>query len=228
MIEEYGTDAVRISLCACANQTPQIDLDRRRFEEFKNFANKVWNGARFVFMHLEDLSSEELAKGLDEKLLTLEDRWILSRLNRVNEQISNYLSSYAFENAATLAYEFFWKEFCAYYVEITKAILYNKELGAERRNKQKLLVIVLCDAIRLMHPMTPFITEELFQALKGFFPELAAKGKCDPYTEELLEALASPACISAPYPKVVHTGVVCQRLKISLHSLRRLSIRCVI
>lgn len=203
MIEEYGTDAVRMSLCACANQSPQIDLDRRRFEEFKNFANKVWNGARFVFMNLEDLSSEELCKGLDESLLSLEDKWILSAVNRINGEINQNLERYQFDQAAMLAYDFFWKEFCAYYVEIAKPVLFGK-VGTEkeRRNKQKLLVIVLLNSIRLLHPMAPFITEELFQNLKNQFPHLA-KENTDPYTEAAVEALLSPACVVAPYPKSI-------------------------
>jgi len=200
MIEEYGTDAVRMSLCACANQSPQIDLDRRRFEEFKNFANKVWNGARFVFMNLEDLSSEALSEGLDESLLSLEDRWILSAVNRINGEINQHLESYNFDQAATTAYDFFWKEFCAYYVEIAKPILFGKVgTEAERRNKQKLLVVVLLNSIRLLHPMAPFITEELFQNLKERFPTITKK-KTDPYTEATIEALLSPACVVAPYP----------------------------
>ena len=110
MIDEFGTDAVRMTLCSCANQSPQIDLDRRRFEEFRNFANKVWNGARFVFMHLEDLKIES---GIDYDALKLEDRWILSALNRVNKEVNESLASYQFDQAAIASYNFFWKEFCS-------------------------------------------------------------------------------------------------------------------
>lgn len=203
MIEEYGTDAVRMALCSCANQTPQIDLDRRRFEEFKNFANKVWNGARFVFMNLEGLASDELSRGLNESLLTLEDRWILSALNRINREINAHLATYSFDRAAETSYNFFWKEFCAYYVEITKPVLFKKAgTEAERTNKQKILVIVLCNMVRLLHPMAPFITEELFQLLKKRFPGLK-KEKGDPYTEITIEALSSEACALAPYPTLI-------------------------
>ncbi|MCH9627071.1 MAG: Valine--tRNA ligase [Chlamydiales bacterium] len=200
MIEEYGTDAVRMSLCACANQTPQIDLDRRRFEEFKNFANKVWNGARFVFMNLEGLTSEMLVEGLDDSLFTLEDRWILSALNRINGDINQHLEAYHFDQAALSAYDFFWKEFCAYYVEIAKPVLFGKKGSAqERANKQKILLIVLVNSIRLLHPMAPFITEELFQNVKQRFPKLK-QTESDPYTQATIEALLTPACVVAPYP----------------------------
>ncbi len=205
MIAEYGTDAVRISLCACANQTPQIDLDRRRFEEFKNFANKIWNGARFVFMNLEGLNSEELSKGIEESLLALEDRWILSAMNRLNQNINDHLTNYRFDQAAELSYNFFWNQFCAYYVEIAKPILFQKAGTAhERRNKQKILVIVLTNLIRLLHPMAPFITEELFQLVKTRFPNLTENTNVDLYTKTTIASLRSSACIVAPYPQLIN------------------------
>jgi valyl-tRNA synthetase len=212
IIDQYGTDAMRMALCASATQARQIDLDRRRFEEFKNFANKVWNGARFVFMNLEGddlqgttaLTAPEFSKGLDESLLSLEDRWILSVLNRTVKDVNELLGRYAFDQAALEAYDFFWKEFCAYYVEISKPILFGK-VGTkeERTNKQKLLVIVLCQAIRLIHPMAPFITEELFHILRNRLEGIEQTQDIDPYTAECIAALQSSACISAPYPKVI-------------------------
>lgn len=205
LIEEYGTDALRMALCACANQTPQIDLDRRRFEEFKNFANKLWNGSRFVFMNLEDLPSESLSKGLSLDLLSLEDLWILSSINHLNGEINAHLEKYSFDLAAQMAYDFFWNDFCSKYVEIVKPVLFGKSgTPDERINKQKILVIVLLNMIRLMHPMAPFITEELFQLLKNRFPGLQNNGT-DPYSREALGSLQAPACIVAPYPQVIST-----------------------
>lgn len=212
IIEEYGTDALRMALCASATQAREIDLDRRRFEEFKNFANKVWNGARFVFMNLESgatqgttpLKIEELSTGLDETLLTLEDQWILSTLNRTVRDVNRKLETYQFDQAALEAYDFFWKEFCSYYVEIVKPVLFGKEGSpALRKNKQKLLLIILCQALRLIHPMAPFISEELFQLLKRRFLGVRPGPNIDPYTEECIRALSSPACIVAPYPQVI-------------------------
>lgn len=211
MIDEYGTDAVRMALCASATQGRQIDLDRRRFEEFKNFANKVWNGARFVLMNLEEngqgaaaLQAKEFSQGMNEVLLALEDRWILSRLNHTVQSVNRHLEHYEFDQAAIEAYEFFWKEFCAYYVEIAKPILFGKQGTPEERvNKQKLLAIVLCQAIRLLHPMAPFITEELFQILKERFKEVLDVATADPYTQECTKALHSDACLVAPFPQVI-------------------------
>ena len=208
IIDEYGTDAMRMALCASATQAREIDLDRRRFEEFKNFTNKLWNGARFVFMNLEGenpLTREELHQGLDESLLALEDRWILSKLNRTIQNVNEKLTNYIFDQAAIEAYDFFWKEFCAYYLELVKPVLFGKVgSAAERKNKQKMLVIVLCQAIRLIHPMAPFITEELFQLLKTRFgSDLDSQSSIDCYTSDAIQALNSPACIVAPYPQVL-------------------------
>lgn len=212
IIDEYGTDAMRMALCASATQAREIDLDRRRFEEFKNFANKVWNGARFVFMNLDGdeaqgttpLTAEELSNGLDEKRLALEDHWILSALNRTVRDVNAKLAGYVFDQAALEAYDFFWKEFCSYYVEIAKPVLFGKAGSPEdRKNKQKLLVIILCQAIRLIHPMAPFITEELFQLIKKRFEGIQVKKGIDPYSTECIKALQSKACIVAPYPQVI-------------------------
>jgi len=203
IIDEYGTDAMRMALTASATQAREIDLDRRKFDEFKNFANKVWNGARFVFMNLS-LTSEEFQQGLDESLLQLEDRWILSKLNHIIQQVDSHLASYQFDQSALEAYDFFWKEFCAYYVEISKPVLFGKSGSSEhQKNKQKILTVVLCSAIRLLHPMAPFITEELFAILKNMLPGASHVSSVDPYTEEALKALSSEACAVAPFPRVI-------------------------
>lgn len=205
IIDEYGTDAIRFALCSSVTQARQIDLDRRRFEEYKNFANKVWNGSRFVFMNLEGFTAESLATGLDRSLFTLEDRWILSLLNRNIKEINRYLAEYTFDKAATCVYEFFWNDFCATYVELAKPVLFGKVGTPElKANKQRLLVILLCNIMRLMHPISPFITEEIFSLLRNQFPLLQLPKKCEPYTAETIQALLSPACIVAPYPATVH------------------------
>lgn len=210
MIDEYGTDAVRMALCASTTHARQIDLDRRRFEEFKNFANKIWNGARFVLLNLEEsekakaLELEDFAKGLNESLFSLDDQWILSTLNRTVESVGRHLENYEFDQAAIEAYEFFWKEYCAYYVEFTKPFLFGKTGSSkERTNKQILLVIILCQAIRLMHPIAPFITEELFHILKERFNGVLLSTDADPYTQECIKALQSGACLVSPYPQPV-------------------------
>lgn len=205
ILETYGTDAMRMGLCASATQARQIDLDRRRFEEYKNFINKIWNGARFVFLNIASLTPEEFASGIQLDTLALEDRWILSSMNRTVQEVNAHLTDYAFDRAATTSYDFFWKQFCAYYVELVKPVLFGKAGTPEQRtSKQKILSIVLCNVIRLMHPMAPFITEELFQMLKAKFGA-ASPGSVDPYTKEAIDALKTRACIVAHYPKVIRS-----------------------
>lgn len=199
IIESYGTDAMRMALISSATHARQIDLDRRRFEEFKNFANKVWNGARFVLMNL-DIDRNAIAEGIHYETLTLDDKWILSRLHAVTQDLNKHINEYKFDYAAKSAYEFFWNDFCAVYVESTKPYLFGK-LGTkdEALNKKRVLAVVLLAAIRLLHPMAPFITEELFQTVKGVFKGTAKSE--EPITQEFLEAIDAKACIVAPYPE---------------------------
>ena len=204
IINTYGADAMRLALASSATQSRQIDLDRRKFEEFRNFINKVWNGSRFVLMNLEGLKN--FGSGLDTSLFTLEDRWLLSRLARVTQEIEAGLQGYHFDKVAQRAYAFFWDELCAYYIEMVKPVLFGKAGDtALKANKQKLLVVALTTAIRLIHPIAPFITEEIFHLLKG---EIAPSETLDPYTSEALEALLSPSCTAAPFPKVIDPAVI--------------------
>ncbi|MGK5594887.1 MAG: valine--tRNA ligase [Parachlamydiaceae bacterium] len=218
IIEEYGTDAMRMALCSSVSHAREIDLERRRFEEFRNFANKIWNGARFVFMNLcsdeSPLTPEELSSGIDKNLLRLEDHWILSVLSKTVKNVNQKLSEYTFDQAAMEAYNFFWKDFCSSYVEIAKPVLFGKQGSpAERKNKQKMLLVILTQAIRLLHPMAPFITEELFQILKKKYSISSAGTNGDAYTKEAVRALQSSACIIAPYPIVLEDGIIDQKIE---------------
>ncbi|MBM3207409.1 MAG: valine--tRNA ligase [Chlamydiae bacterium] len=204
IIDSYGTDAMRMALCASGTQARQIDLDRRKFEEFKNFANKLWNGARFVFMNIETLSKETFASGINLPALTLEDKWILSLLNKTIKEVDEHLTSYNFDKAAFTAYDFFWKDLCAYYLELSKPILSPKNTDAtSKENKQKILTVILCSVLRLIHPMAPFITEELFGFMKERFSGVDADPSADKYTKEAIQALASSCCMKACYPSLL-------------------------
>ncbi len=208
IIDTYGTDALRMALASSVTHARQIDLDLRRFEEFKNFSNKIFHGAKFILTNLQPekgdpLTSTQLGQGLQPDLFSLEDRWILSLLAKTVKSVRHFLDTYAFDKAANLAYEFFRKDLCSCYLEIVKPSLFLK-VGTiqERENKQKLLAILLCQICRLLHPMAPFITEEIFSQLKALFPNLKATGS-DPYTKEMVNALKAPACILAPFPALL-------------------------
>lgn len=198
----YGTCAMRMALCSTSCQLRQIDLDRRRFEEFKNFTNKVWNGARFALLHLQDFDPADLQKGLSTDHLLLEDRWILMKLDEMIEQVTQSLDTYAFDHAANKAYEFFWNEFCAYYLEISKPYLFGKEGQKHHQdNKKRILFITLMSSIRVLHPMAPFITEELFQTIKELFPKNESYQSSETLTHEALVALSCPSVMVSSFPK---------------------------
>lgn len=203
MIDLYGTDAVRMTLCACANQSPQIDLDYRRFEENRNFANKIWNSARFIFMNLKDFSQLDLMKNVE--IVELEDIYIFSQLNRLIEDMNIYFNHYQFDKAATAIYNFYWDIFCSLYLEVIKPILFRKK-GTEkdRKNKQQILVIIFSHLLSLMHPIIPFITEELFLKLKKSL--LIEKNFIEienHYLKQTKEILSAESCMLAKYPSLV-------------------------
>ncbi|MEM8629456.1 MAG: valine--tRNA ligase [Chlamydiota bacterium] len=196
VIEQYGTDAIRLSLLSSMNSSGQIDLDTRRFQEQRNFINKIWNSARFVFGSIDDL---KIKKGIDPDLLTLEDHAILLKVNELIEKVEGYIENCSLEKSAQELYNFYWKTFCSLYIETSKPYLRQESPKDVRQNKQTLLAILLNCLIRLLHPAIPFITEEIFQTLKKRF-SLLPKTTC-PYLEDLRISLEKEGCIVAPYPK---------------------------
>lgn len=202
IIDLYGTCAMRMALASTSCQLRQIDLDRRKFEEYKNFANKVWNGARFVLTHLQNLSLKDLKEGLVLDRLALEDRWIILKLSETVKAVTSALDQYLFDQAAQKAYDFYWNELCAYYLEIVKPYLFDKAGSAkDKKQKQILLFVVLTASIRLLHPMAPFITEELFKTLKNIFPSQELDEMPDIFTTEALNALKAECCMVSYFPK---------------------------
>lgn len=217
IIDEYGADAMRLALCSSVTHSRQIDLDRRKFEEFKNFANKLWNGARFILMNLEEnekisapaLTSEDLAEGIHPELFTIDDRWILSRYNRVLQEVSSAYAAYKFDAAAKKSYAFFWDEFCAYYLELCKPYLFGHiPKPPIRQNKQKLLAVLLVSCMRMLHPIAPFITEEIFYSVKKRFPFLPSKLPKEPYMRDFIHALQQDACMVSTFPEVISTRAI--------------------
>ncbi len=162
VIDHYGTDAFRFTLAAFAAQGRDIKMSEKRVEGYRNFVNKLWNASRFSLMHLD--------KGYDEidyNQLSLPDRWILSRLNTVTENVNDALDNYRFNEAAGAIYKFVWHEFCDWYLEIIKPTLYAKEKQNERQSTLSVLRRVLQDILLLLHPFMPFVTEEIWHKLPG-------------------------------------------------------------
>ncbi|MCH9611865.1 MAG: Valine--tRNA ligase [Chlamydiia bacterium] len=209
MIDQYGADATRLALASSISDSSQIDLDRKKFEEFRNFSNKMWNATRFILMNLDGLTGEIFAEGIAHDRLTLADRWILSRLETTVQNCGMGLDQYEFATSAKEIYRFYWDDFCSNYIEMSKPYLFGK-VGDETQaqDKKRLLVIVLLTTIRLLHPITPYITEELFSHLKEAIPGLVDAQSDEPYAKSALEALRAVACAVAPYPVVVNADTI--------------------
>lgn len=200
IIEDYGTDAMRFALASSLNHLGQIDLDQRRFEDSRNFINKIWNSARFVFFSTEDL---QFSSGIDWSLCTFEDHWILQEVDQLIEKNHQHLHNYSYEKAASLLQDFYWKTFCSIYLESTKPYLKDASNPSLKENKQKLLTILLFALVRLFHPFIPFVTEELFSHIQERFSKMEPKN--EPYALEFQEALKKKACIITNYPKVMNS-----------------------
>ena len=181
-IEEYGTDALRFAVTTGTSPGNDINLGSHRLEAGRNFANKMWNAARFVFQSLKanPIKSGMLAKLTAKRPGPIEDRWILSRLNHLVSSVDELMSNFQFGEAERQIHDFFWGEFCDWYIEIAKIRLSRSDFSP-----LPVLAIVLETTLRLLHPFMPFITEELWQSLKQHLPE---------------GSLDSDSIIIAPYP----------------------------
>ncbi|MFA5093371.1 MAG: valine--tRNA ligase [Candidatus Omnitrophota bacterium] len=161
IIEEYGTDALRFSLISITSQGQDVFLSKERFEQGRNFANKIWNASRFVLTNLKpEAVNVDLCVFFKNSPLDIANRWILSRLFSTIRNVEEDLNNYKFNEAANSLYSFFWHEFCDWYLELIKPQINQKET-------QVVMYKVLEKTLRLLHPFMPFITEEIWQRLPG-------------------------------------------------------------
>jgi len=167
VIDEYGADAFRFTLTAFAAMGRDIKLATERISGYKAFANKLWNAARFALMNLEEFAP--VGASLDRLELSLADQWILTRLQETAVATNQALEEYKFNDAASTLYAFTWHQFCDWYIELVKDDLYGDDPAVKKR-AQTVLFTVLEQLLRLLHPLMPFITEEIWQALPGVRP----------------------------------------------------------
>ena len=160
VVEKYGADTLRFMLIT--GNTPGNDMRFywERVESTRNFANKLWNASRFVLMNLTDYDENFDPQASD---YTLADKWILSRYNQTVSDVTRNLERFELGEAGRAIYEFIWNEFCDWYIELSKARLYNKEDNRARQTAQSVLCYVLENTLKLLHPFMPFITEEIWQ-----------------------------------------------------------------
>jgi valyl-tRNA synthetase len=165
-IPAYGTDALRFTFAALATTGRDIRFDLGRIEGNRNFCNKVWNAARFVLMQTE---GQQVTRGEQTGLI---DRWILSRMHRMVAEVESQLNDYRLDLAAQVLYEFTWNEYCDWYLEFAKATLQSGDAAA-RSTTRHVLLTVLETTLRTLHPIMPFITEEIWQRVR---PALGIEG----------------------------------------------------
>ena len=190
VMDRYGTDAFRFTLAALAAQGRDIRLAAERIEGYRNFANKIWNAARFVLSNLEGYEPR-LAR---QALPGLAERWILSRLSHTVGAVRQALNAYRFNDAASAIYQFLWHEYCDWYLECAKLSLYRSDDPAARARTQQTCLSVLETTLRLLHPFMPFISEEIWQGLPhdgesimaAPFPKASRKA-LDPAAESEME-----------------------------------------
>ncbi|MFV0437104.1 MAG: valine--tRNA ligase [Desulfopila sp.] len=184
VMARYGTDAMRFTLTAFAAQGREIKLDEDRIEGYRHFINKIWNAARFALMHVDgcDVSIAKVADAPGS--LPLVHQWILSRTAVAIDAVRRGLDEYRFNDVATVNYQFIWSEFCDWYLEWIKADLFGDDLTV-RDQARGVLLAVMETILQLIHPITPFVTEEIWSALPGERAPLAG----GPFAERRAEWL---------------------------------------
>ena len=163
-IAPHGTDALRYTLYSLASTGRDINWDMKRLEGYRNFCNKIWNAANYVLMNAED---QDCGQNGGEVELTLADKWIISKLQRVEAQIAKNIDDFRLDHASQNLYDFVWNEYCAWYLELSKPVLWDAEAPeARKRGTRRTLVRVLEAIMRIAHPFMPYITEEIWQQIK--------------------------------------------------------------
>jgi valyl-tRNA synthetase len=194
VVDEYGADAVRFTLAILASGR-DIPLARNRMQGYAAFANKIWNASRFALMHID--TTLKSAGSIDQDQLKIVERWILSRINATTLEVNKALSSFRFDEASNALYQFFWHEFCDWYIEMVKPVLLGRHGDeAARRSTRRVLLEILDRSLRLLHPFMPFITEEIWQRLGGVEPSITIapypvtqQGIDDPDAEKMVSTV---------------------------------------
>ncbi|EGG94550.1 Valyl-tRNA synthetase [gamma proteobacterium IMCC1989] len=163
-INPYGTDALRYTYYSLASTGRDINFDIGRIEGYRNFCNKIWNAARYVLMNCEEQDCGVNGEAVE---LSLADRWIISRLQQAEEAVEEGLNTYRLDLASQALYDFIWNDYCDWYLELSKPVLWDDNASAEQqRGTRKTLIRVLEATLRLAHPLMPYITEEIWQRVK--------------------------------------------------------------
>lgn len=179
IIKEFGADPLRFTLAILAAQGRDIKLDNKSFEPYSKFANKIWNATRFALLNLKDF---EKLDNMAFEQLKVEDKWILTRMNRTIKIVDKALETFNFNHGAKAIYDFVWSELCDWYIESVKPRLFSE--GEDKKIAQNVILHVFDNALRLLHPFMPYVSEELWQALPIEKEELLITSHWPEYDEE--------------------------------------------
>ena len=205
-IAAYGTDALRFTFCSLASTGRDIKFDIGRIEGYRNFCNKIWNAARYVLMNCEEQDCAQ--DGDDGYRLSLADRWIISRLQQTEQAVDEAIQSYRFDLASQALYEFVWNQYCDWYLELSKPVLWDDNATAElKKGTRRTLIRVLETILRLAHPMMPFITEEIWQRVKALAGKTGDTIMLQPYPAADLGKVDETAVDSIEWLKEVILGI---------------------
>jgi valyl-tRNA synthetase len=192
-IDAYGTDALRFTYYSLASTGRDIKFDLGRIEGYKNFCNKIWNAARYVLMNCENEDCG-LAETSDVEL-TLADRWIISKLQQTEVEVAHAVANYRFDHASQALYEFIWNEYCDWYLELSKPVLWDESASEQtKRGTRQTLIRVLEECLRLLHPFMPYITEEIWHTVGPLAGKSGPTIMLQPYPvcqEQLIDAAAN-------------------------------------
>ena len=223
-IQPHGTDALRFTLAALASTGRDINWDMKRLEGYRNFCNKLWNAARYVLMNTE---GEDCGIGSEPIELSLADRWILSRLQTCIEETNSHFDQYRFDRIAHTVYEFLWNEYCDWYLELSKPVLYDDNETPERkRGTRRTLVQVLETVLRLAHPLMPFITEEIWQRVAPLAGVSGETVMLQPYPEPNPDLEDADAETDAEWIKGVVEAVRNIRGEMNISPAKALPVLC--
>jgi valyl-tRNA synthetase len=196
-ITAYGTDALRFTFYSLASTGRDIKFDLNRMEGYRNFCNKIWNASRYALMNTEDkgisFTNEEAAALRERNLYSLADRWIMSRFQHTVKQVHEHMANYRFDLLSQAVYDFIWNEYCDWYVELSKPVLWDDENNPDNAQATRLtLLSVLESSLRLTHPLMPYITEEIWQrislllGIRGENDDISLMNQAYPLVDESL------------------------------------------